>query len=198
MGPLIRSAVVLVLANVAIGGCGAKLASEEADGGAIAEAGTSDGDVTVSPAAPDADADAAVAADAASDATAPKICNPQDTRVCKVATAAEGAACPLTFEEAKATFTCANYPVGSYWLTGGCGSYLIASIQSPGYGRDVQCIYDPGSHALVGSDGYDDCGAFCGGVNHVHWGVELSPCGFDSDTRQGSCNSDAGADADAG
>lgn len=204
MLPVIRSAAVLLVlvnvASVAVGGCGARVASEEGDRAAVAEAGTSGCDPTVAPspgdasAGGDADADAGAAADAASEATGPKICNPQDMRTCEVATAAEGAACPMTFEQARATFTCASYPADSYYLVGGCGSYLIASIQSPGFRQSVQCLYDPGSHALVASDGYDDCGAFCGGVNHVHWGVTLSPCGITPDTVQGSCNADAGPD----
>jgi hypothetical protein len=187
MGPLLRSAVVLSVvgsfANVAIGGCGARLASGESDGGgATADACGSQSDVPPHPGPVDGDATAAANANldaaprpdanpaAASDATGPKICDPQDSRTCQVATAAEGADCPATFEAAKAKFTCAGYPVGSYWLAGGCGPYLIASIDSAGFRQATQCVYDADSHALIG-------------------------CGISADTAQGSCNGDAGADA---
>jgi hypothetical protein len=207
VGPLLRSAAVLSviasLANVAIGGCGARI-EDATDGGALADTCTSQGDAAPTPTpldanttvSADADLKGDATVDAARDASGPKICNPQDSRTCEVATAAEGAACPATFDQAKAAFTCANYPVGSYWLAGGCGDYLIASIEEPGFSQSTQCVYDASSHALIGSDGYDNCGAFCGGVNHVHWGLQLSPCGISSDTGQGSCNADAGADAD--
>jgi hypothetical protein len=102
------------------------------------------------------------------------VCDPNDSRYCKVSRPEDGAACAERWEDVPARLNCGQLPDGSTWYIHMGPRCLAANWRRRLH--DETCYYDSRTGKLIASEASDECGLYCGGLRRAVWNERPDEC----------------------